>query len=406
MSLHPPTLRSPDDLHGALRQSRILIVDDAVINLLFLRNILMRGGFNDIRTAENGEEALALCDSFMPDIIILDLIMEGLDGFECCRRIRARAEGGDVPILIQTALTDQDEKIRTFKEGATDFISKPIFPDELYARVIVHLEKQLALKKLRSYKQRVGQELETARELQTAILPKALEIERICAAANLDIASHFRPSSELGGDFWGIKQLEAHSIAFWIVDFSGHGVAAALNVFRLHTCLHELSPLAHEPGEYLAEMNERLLQLLPRGQFATMFYGIINTKRDELRYASAGAPHPIILRNGGKQSATIDGSGQPLGIQAHRYVTRSTPLMAGDCVCFYSDALTETADAAGDYIDEMQVAELLAQNIWTAETALRQLLDYYDTRTVAKNRRDDLTIGLICRNVMSAGRIP
>ena len=395
--MQPAELRIIDDLHGALHQSRILIVDDAVINLLFLRNILMHGGFTDIRTVENGEEALQLCDSYTPDIIILDLVMEGMDGFECCRRIRARAEGGDVPILIQTALTDQDQKIRTFREGATDFITKPIFPDELYARVIVHLEKQLALKKLQSYKQRVEHELATARELQTAILPRPAEIEAISAAAELDIASYFKPSSELGGDFWGIKQLAPHLVAFWIVDFSGHGVAAALNVFRLHTCLQEESSAATKPGEYLAEMNERLIQLLPRGQFATMFYGIIDTARNELRYASAGAPHPIVLHAKGHVSQTLDGTGRPLGIITHHYPTRRTDFSEGDRICFYSDALTETVDANGAYIDEAQVAALLAQGEWNAQTALMHLLEYYDTRTAQRDRRDDLTIGFICR---------
>lgn len=397
MSAQPAALRMIDDLHGALHQSRILIVDDAVINLLFLRNILMHGGFTDIRTAENGEEALQLCDSYKPDMIILDLLMEGMDGFECCRRIRARSEGGDIPILIQTAMTDQDEKIRTFREGATDFITKPIFPDELYARVIVHLEKQLALKKLQSYKQRVEQELYSARDLQAAILPRDAEIDAISAAAGLDIASYFKPSSELGGDFWGIKQLSADHVAFWIVDFSGHGVAAALNVFRLHTVLQEDSAAANEPGDYLAEMNERLIHLLPRGQFATMFYGILDLARDELRYASAGSPHPIVLRAGGANTRTLDGTGRPLGIAPHRYPTRRIDFTVGDCVCFYSDALTETVDIDDVYIDEVQIAALLAQGTWSAQTALLHLLEYYDSRTLPRNRRDDLTIGFICR---------
>jgi sigma-B regulation protein RsbU (phosphoserine phosphatase) len=395
--MQPTALRILDDMHGALHQSRILIVDDAVINLLFLRNILMHGGFTDIRTAENGEEALELCDTYKPDIIILDLIMEGMDGFECCRRIRARTEGGDVPILIQTALTDQDEKVRTFREGATDFISKPIFPDELYARVIVHLEKQLAMKKLQTYKQRVEQELHTARDLQAAILPKLSDVDAIRVETGLDIASYFKPSSELGGDFWGIRQLGAQRVAFWIVDFSGHGVAAALNVFRLHTVLQEDSAAANEPGDYLTEINERLIPLLPRGQFATMFYGIIDLKQDELRYAGAGSPHPIVLNMDGANPRTLDGTGQPLGIIPHRYPTRRTEFDPGDCICFYSDALTETVDVDGVYIDEAQIATLLAQGTWNAETSLLHLLEYYDTRTLLRNRRDDLTIGLICR---------
>jgi sigma-B regulation protein RsbU (phosphoserine phosphatase) len=144
-------------------------------------------------------------------------------------------------------------------------------------------------------------------------------------------------------------------------------------------------------------MNERLIQLLPRGQFATMFYGIIDLARDELRYASAGSPHPVVLRTDA-EAQMLDGTGRPLGIAPHTYPTRTAAFAAGARVCFYSDALTETVDIDGAYIDEAQVAALLTQGTWSAETALLQLLDHYDTRTLPRNRRDDLTIGLICRH--------
>jgi sigma-B regulation protein RsbU (phosphoserine phosphatase) len=391
-----------DEIEGALHQSRILIVDDAIISLMYLRTVLMQGGFTDIRTAESAEEALQTLDSYQPDIIILDLMMEGMDGFECCRRIRAREEGGDVPILIQTALTEHADKIRTFREGATDFISKPLFADELYARVIVHLEKQLAMKKLLSYKQRVEHELRSARDLQTAILPRNVDIETISASAQLEIASYFKPSSELGGDFWGIRQLAADKVAFWIVDFSGHGVAAALNVFRLHTCLHEESDVADDPGKYLGEMNERLLQLLPRGQFATMLYGVIDTSRNELNYASAGTPHPIILRAQGGIHM-LNGAGRPLGIVQQDYATRRASFSPGESVCFYSDALTETVDIHGKFIDEQEVAALLERHAESSQQALRQLVDHYDAETLPRDRRDDLTIGIIRRMPREGG---
>lgn len=386
-----------DDLHESIYQSRLLIVDDAEINLLFLERILGAGGFTAIKTASGGEEALLAFHEFKPDMIILDLIMPEMDGFECCRAIRKLPDGGSLPILVQTALTDPEEKIRAFHAGATDFITKPVFPDELYARVIVHLEKQITMKRLQAYKQRVEMELNSARDLQCAILPRIADIENIKSLWGLDVASHFEPTSEVGGDFWGIKPLFPHQVAFWIVDFSGHGIAAALNVFRLHTCLQEYSPLAARPGEYLAQLNEKLLQLLPKGQFATMLYGIVDTSTNQLLYASAGCPHPILVQGKKYAPEILDGTGQPIGIGLAQYPTRSVDFLQGDSICFYSDALTETENAVGECIDENTLAAWLAESEGPAQMMVTNVIKRFRLHAPSRNRRDDLTIGLIRR---------
>lgn len=122
----------------------ILIVDDTPANLGVLVETLGDAGYQ-LMVAEDGEEALAQTAQTQPDLILLDVMMPGLDGFETCRRFKARAETCDVPVLFMTALTDTGDKVKAFNAGAVDYITKPIEHEEALARVRTHL----ALRRLR-----------------------------------------------------------------------------------------------------------------------------------------------------------------------------------------------------------------------------------------------------------------
>ena len=204
--------------------SRILIVDDVVLNQMMIEKSLRARGFYNISLAGDGQQALDMAKQSPPDMIILDIVMPVMDGFECCRQLRALPRHRDTPILVQTILTEPQMRLKAFSVGATDIVSKPVDPDELYARVMVHLEKQRYLRELQDYYERTSMELDNARALQLAILPDAYDIATMKQRHSLDVAAHFRPSSEVGGDFWGMKKLFPHQVAFWMVDVSNHGV--------------------------------------------------------------------------------------------------------------------------------------------------------------------------------------
>lgn len=387
-----------DELLSQIYASPILIVDDNEINRIFVEKTLRAHGFTRLLSVAGAEEALKKMPDFNPDMVILDIVMPGMDGYQCCEAIRAQKQCRDLPVLIQTSLTEPQLRVKAFEKGATDFISKPVYAGELYARVMVHLEKRHSLKRLQLYKKRIEQEMGHARQLQMAILPGAAEIAEIERRCRLDIASYFKPSSEIGGDFWGMKNLFPHQTAFWLVDFSGHGVAAALNAFRLQAYLKESSPLAARPGEYLSHLNDKLLHLLLRGQFATMFYGIADTQSNTLFYACACAPHPIILRHATGRAEVIDGSGKPLGIGMHLYTTQTIVFSSGDMLLLYSDAFTETPNAAGEYITEEQIMTLLELHAGASSAAIRELLLDYFRKHAGNALRDDLTLAICIRS--------
>lgn len=378
----------------------ILIVDDNQVNCILIERALHTQGFTTLLSVSSAEEAFARLAAFNPQMVILDVMMPGgMDGFACCAALRAMPQYRDLPVLIQTAITEPEMRVKAFTMGATDFVSKPVYPDELCARVLAHLEKRHALQVLQRYKLRMDAELESARQLQQAILPSQMDREELARRCQFDVASFFEPSSEVGGDFWGMKSLFPHQTAFWLVDFSGHGVASALNAFRLQAYMKEFAPMAARPGEYLSHLNEKLLHLLLRGQFATMFYGIVDTQSNQLLYACACAPHPLILRAATGKAEQIDGTGNPLGIGLHTYTTHTIPFAPGDTLLLYSDVLTETANTLGETITEQSIMEQVASQPGASAAALcERVLSLLRTHAAGAPLADDLTLAVIRRD--------
>ncbi len=380
------------DIITKLHNSRILVVDDSPTNCMFLEKMLRMRGFDHILCAGDAEAALKAVRSYRPDLVILDIVMPGMDGFNCCQAIREMPGNHALPVLIQTVISEPELRFKAFKVGASDFITKPVYPDELYARMLVHLEKKILLGDLERYKRRIEVEMESACALQQSMLPSAQDLQDAQAKSHLEIASYFRPSSEIGGDFWGIRTIPSGG-AFWMVDFSGHGVAAALNAFRFQAFMREDDPLADNPGAYLGAMNDRLLPLLPTGQFATMFYGMADTKAHMLSYACAGAPHPLMLRNDGNVEI-VNGTGKPLGIEKHFYHAQRMDFRPGDIFFLYSDTMLETCGEYYPGMQEQDIANVLrAHSGASPKELLSRLLEAFTCLT-GSQVRDDLTLCL------------
>lgn len=373
----------------------ILVVDDDPISRLVIEKSLQDFGFTHVKSVENGSQAIIHIKTYPPELVILDIFMPELNGFECCQWIRSQRNLHDLPVLMLTSATDELLRQQSFDAGATDFVCKPLQPDELYARVRIHLQNRIMLKDLRMYKARLEKEMQCARELQFSVLPTAKDVEQARTHCKLDIASHLNTSSEIGGDFWGLKHLYTNELTLWMVDFSGHGMAAALNAFRFQSYLHEHSSVETRPGPYLDELNDKLIKLLMRGQFATMFYCNINSSNNSLDYACACSPHPLLLRKGGTVDK-LDGCGTPLGICEQTYPTNSISFNPGDTLVLYSDALIETPDSDGNYISEEMLTALISEHKNGSAAVIRdQMLEYFQEHSKAP-LADDLTF-CICR---------
>jgi phosphoserine phosphatase RsbU/P len=343
-----------------ISNARILIADDDPLCRRLLAGVLRGQNFTNLKFADGGLTALQEVRNFHPDLLLLDMQMPDLSGLEVCRQIRADAEFADIPILVQTATVDRKKMGELFSGGASDFLSKPVNPSELIARVVVHLERWNSLRELRDYRERISRELEAARRMQFELLPDPAVLQQSAEAAGLRIASYNRSSSELGGDLWGTLPIDQSSFGIFLADFTGHGVNAALNTFRLHALIHEYKALHDDPAALLSMLNERLVRLLPSGQFATFMYVVVDHKAGELRFASAGAPPAVLVHGIGGRARLCDASGLPLGIErAVQYRMQQRKFPKDSVLLLFSDGLSEFPDADGARIGDDGLATAL-----------------------------------------------
>ncbi|OYQ33758.1 hypothetical protein CHU95_15570 [Niveispirillum lacus] len=376
-------------------ECRVLIVDDSRFNREILSRFMQWVGIGRIDMAADGQEGLAMLRATSYDLIVLDSGMPVLDGLSLCRLIRQEPVWTDLPVLMQTSAANDPAGVKCFEAGASDIITKPINPGECMARVRLHLEKQFFFRNLSDFHRRLHNDLKLARSMQTSLIPDARRIAAAGARHKLSIEGHFEPSDELGGDFWTLFDLGDDRLGLLAADFSGHGISAAINTFRFHTLIERIPPQGLEPAEWLTMLNRPLKDLLPVGQFATCFYGIIDSRLGTLSYAAAGAPSPMLYHNG--QVTMLDASGLMLGVTNNPSLTADTvPFPRGASLLVYSDAMIEADDVGGHLIGEDGLLRLVRQCFPGGENRLARLLAAFDTMA-ARPLADDLTAICISR---------
>ncbi|GAA4251027.1 PP2C family protein-serine/threonine phosphatase [Azospirillum formosense] len=331
---------------------RVLIADDSAFNRRTLTRFLHWAGITQVAFASSAEEVMERLESFAPDLLLLDAAMPRMDGIGVCRSLRGDPRWRDLPILMQSALHSDQMRTVCFSAGATDLITKPINPGECIARVRYHLERRSMVQELRAFHERVERDLRQARAMQLALVPEPVELAALAERNGLAVDSVFRASDEIGGDFWTAFAFDGRRVGVFAADLSGHGIAAAINAFRLHTLLTRTPPEElRDPARLLRQLNGRLCEILPLGQFATAFYGVIDRTDDTLLYAAAASPSPLLATNFGLQP--LDASGPLLGaFPDSAYTNRRVPLRRGDSLFLYSDGLSEARDAEGAMLGE------------------------------------------------------
>ena len=328
----------------SVTDSPILVVDDIAWNRALIGTLLEEAGYTRIRYAVDGLDALSKISEETPDLVILDIMMPHLDGFEVCRRLRANHAYADLPVLVQTALSGVEDRNRAFDAGTTDLVMKPLDRTELLARVNIHLENRALIRGLQAYRDRLEGELAMARSIFDHLLPAESALAALEQGSGLSIRSHMARASELGGDIWGTVQLGKGRFGIYLLDMAGRGVSAALNVCRLHTLVQELVGLGHSPARFLQELNRRADDLLVGGEYAAMIYGVVSPAADRFTYACAAAGPPLLLLPGA-DATFCETTGLPLGVTADaKYEQHTLPFPPGAAVMLHSNAILDALD--------------------------------------------------------------
>jgi sigma-B regulation protein RsbU (phosphoserine phosphatase) len=334
----------------------ILLVDDNPTNLQVLFQTLEGAGCK-LLIAKNGNGALTIAGKARPDLILLDIMMPDIDGYEVCRQLKADPVTADIPVIFLSALGETGDKVKGLQLGAVDYITKPFQPDEVIARVNTHLTIHRLKREVESQKDQLKHELEVVSEVQRKLLPKKLpEID------GFKLAAHYETSRYAGGDYYDIIKIPENRWGFLIADAEGHSAPAA--VLMAMTCaLFRAYPVsADDPAAVLDYLNEHLCKVADPS-FMTALYAVYDVGQQTMRVARAGQPLPMIYRSFEKKAFELNSPGvYPLGIEPYEIEIPVTEfkLMPGDRFLVYTDGLSERFNAAGETYGEERLLKPLA----------------------------------------------
>jgi len=334
----------------------ILLVDDNPTNLQVLFQTLDGIGCK-LLIAKNGEIAISIAGKALPDLILLDIMMPGIDGYEVCRQLKSNAATSDIPVIFLSALGDTEDKVKGLQLGAVDYITKPFQPDEVIARVNTHLTIHRLKREVESQKDQLEHELEVVSAVQRKLLPKQLPV-----IDGFKLAVHYETSRYAGGDYYDILELPDNCWGFLIADAEGHSAPAAVLMAMTCALFRSYPGSASDPAEVLHYLNEHLCKVADPS-FMTALYAYYDANAQAMWIARAGHPLPMIFRHSDKKAIELPCPGvYPLGIEPYEIEipVTETKLEPGDRFLIYTDGLTERFDMAEKTYGEARLLRLLA----------------------------------------------
>ena len=343
---------------------RILVVDDNDDNRYTLTLYLDLEGYTNVETAQDGEEAIARLQTAEFDLVLLDVMMPKVDGYQVLIWIKGQPRLHDLPVIMISALNEMNSVVRCIELGAVDYLLKPFNPVLLKARLGSTLEKKRLRDQINAHLARLEQEVEAARRLQMAMVPQSFP--KPSAAFPLELNASMEPAREVGGDLYDFFVTEDAKLCFLIGDVSGKGMPAALFMARTKSLIRITTELmrarhgaAAGPAEIIARVNRELCHDNSDMMFVTLFFAMIEPATGELEFCNAG--HNAPYRLNGKTVETIEGGkGIILGVRPHAvYTTGRLALAPGDGVYLFTDGVTEANNAAEELFGEMRLEAVL-----------------------------------------------
>ena len=370
-----------------LSDSRVLIVDDVKSNVDILVEAL-RDEYK-LSVAIDGAAALRSVEKSPPDLVLLDIVMPGLDGYEVCRRLRAYEPTREVPVMFLSSLEDVKNKAQGFEVGGNDYLTKPFEVLEIKARVRSLLKAKAYADAVR---EAMARDLRIARDIQMGILPA--DPAAAMKGTGLDVYVVIEPAREVGGDLYEVLRMSDGRIVVALGDVSGKGIPAALFMAVALTVLRTLARQIAEPDEILRRLNDELLEQNPMGMFVTMQCLVFDLAKRCVSFAGAGHHQLAVVSPGRAPRFACASSGRPAGLMPSNPVEReSLSLEPGDTFVLFSDGVSEAMNPEEDFYGEDRLLAALAETSGAtpAELVTRVLADVRAFTAGAK-QSDDITV--------------
>lgn len=373
------------------KTAKILVVDDERFNINVLADLLKPN--YKVMAAINGEQALkAARGASPPDLILLDIMMPEMDGYEVCRQLKEDPSTKNIPVIFVTAMGQESDETKGLEVGAVDYLTKPISPAIVEARIKTQLTLVKAYKVIEQQKERMQQELSVGADIQLSMLP--LEFPAFPERKDFSIYATLVPAREVGGDFYDFFFINEDEICLCVGDVSGKGVPAALFMAVTKTLIKTRAAYDKSPASIITQVNDDISEDNPSCMFITVWLGICNIRTGELRYVNAGHNPPCIKRAAGELEHLKELHGPVVGaVEGLAYKEGLCKLNKKDLLILFTDGVPEAMDTESQLYSDERLADLIKTTKGlTVESSVDCILKSVEDFAVGAEQADDITI--------------
>ena len=322
----------------------VLAVDDNLLNLKLIEKSLEKEGYRVI-SAIDGPKGRQLAAEEQPDLILLDIQMPGENGFEVIKHLKDNSATNTIPVIFLTGVSEVDSKLKGFKLGAVDYITKPFHPLEVLARVRIHLKLSIATNSLILDQ---AQKLNQVTEAQTSMLPTPEDFP------DAFFSIYYKAMQEAGGDFYDILKISDNITGYFLADSSGHDIETSYITASVKALLAQNCTPIYSPSESMKMINDVLVEILPEGKYLTACYIHINRSTKKMTLINAGHP-PVVHIPFEGEAYLIESQGDILGMfKDAQFGIQDIDISKKDKFIVFSDGLVESAEEKTTWVTGTQ----------------------------------------------------
>ncbi|CAN5609403.1 hypothetical protein BH10PLA2_BH10PLA2_17660 [soil metagenome] len=381
----------------ASRVADILIVDDTPANLQVLAGMLKERGYK-VRPVPSGKLALLAAQRNPPDLILLDINMPEMNGYEVCEHLKADENLKGIPVIFISALTEQLDKVEAFALGGVDYLTKPFQMEELHARVETHLKLHRLQVDLEDYarhlevaRSRLKLDLELARGVQRGFLPRKLP-----HVPGYEFFAFYESAFEIGGDYYDFIPLADQRVAVLLGDVAGKGVAAALLMAKLSADARFCMLTEPQPAAALTMLNKLMTQAGLADRFVTMVAAVLDPRSHTVTLVNAGHPSPLhyhFATRNVEEVTSVEMAALPLGIlDDFAYTSCRFTLEPGDSFLTFTDGVPEAMDINDVQLQTRGVLAAVHGKDYAPRDLGEQVINLVKQFATGRSQHDDIAL--------------
>lgn len=333
------------------RISTLLLVDDDSVNRIVLKGMLTKYGYN-VMVAEDGDQAVKMHQQKQPDLILMDVMMPVMDGYEAAEIIKKNSINSYTPLMFLTAITDDDALAKCVESGGDDFLSKPYSPVILKAKI----EALLRMRDLYKEKQ-IQNEILSVREEEAASDLDIAEriLSKITKGDAFDVTNinyYLSPMEQLNGDIIIVSHKPDGGQIYMLGDFTGHGLGAAIGGMVVFDVFKTMAAKGFAVTQIITEINRKLREVLPTGRFLAAGFIELDADHTVASIWNGGLPDIYFRNNQTGVTTNYSSLHLPLGVvESHDLdlMTETVALSHHDQFILYSDGLIEGENRNGEF---------------------------------------------------------